>query len=57
MHALRLAACWMLVALPLGWGVYRSVQKSLPLFGLGPGAPSKGFLATPAATTTTTTKP
>jgi hypothetical protein len=49
MHTLRLAACWMLVALPLSWGVYRSVQKSLPLFGLGPGTPKKGSPATPAA--------
>lgn len=23
---------WLLVALPLGWGVTKSVQKSLPLF-------------------------
>lgn len=48
MHALRLAACWLLVALPLGWGVYRSVQKSLPLFGLGPGSSPKVSPATPA---------
>lgn len=50
MHALRLAACWMLVALPLGWGVSRSVQKSLPLFGLGPGTAPKSPAAIPAAT-------
>jgi len=23
---------WLLVAVPLGWGVTKSVQKSLPLF-------------------------
>jgi len=23
---------WLLVVLPLGWGITRSVQKSLPLF-------------------------
>jgi hypothetical protein len=26
------AACWLLVLIPLGWGVYQSVVKSLPLF-------------------------
>jgi hypothetical protein len=26
---------WIWVAVPLGWGVYQSVNKSLPLFGLG----------------------
>lgn len=31
---LALAAAWLVVALPLGWGVVRSVQKSLPLLGL-----------------------
>ena len=29
---LRVAAAWILVAVPLGWGVYQSVVKSLPLF-------------------------
>lgn len=27
-----LAAAWVVVTLPLGWGVYQSVVKSLPLF-------------------------
>jgi hypothetical protein len=27
---------WLLVALPLGWGVTKSVEKSLPLFGVEP---------------------
>jgi hypothetical protein len=26
------ALAWICVAVPLGWGVYQSVQKSLPLF-------------------------
>jgi hypothetical protein len=29
---LRVAAAWILVATPLGWGVYQSAVKSLPLF-------------------------
>ena len=36
---------WLLVAVPLGWGVTKSVQKSLPLFGVepapAPAAPAK----------------
>jgi hypothetical protein len=29
---LRLVLAWVIVAIPLGWGVYQSVVKSLPLF-------------------------
>ena len=29
---LRIAFAWILVTIPLGWGVYQSVVKSLPLF-------------------------
>ena len=29
---LTIALSWIVVALPLGWGVYQSVVKSLPLF-------------------------
>jgi hypothetical protein len=29
---LRLLVAWIWIAVPLGWGVYQSVQKSLPLF-------------------------
>lgn len=34
---------WLLVILPLGWGVTKSVQKSLPLFSQQqqPAAPAK----------------
>ena len=35
MKTLSLVIAWTWVALPLGWGVYQSVQKSLPLFGGG----------------------
>jgi hypothetical protein len=37
MKSLKLAAAWILVALPLVWGLYHSVKKSLPLFdGVAP---------------------
>ena len=38
---LKLVLLWLLVAIPLGWGVAKSVQKSLPLFSgvAAPGAP------------------
>jgi len=29
---MKLVLSWLLVAIPLGWGVTKSVQKSLPLF-------------------------
>jgi hypothetical protein len=29
---LRMALSWVIVGLPLGWGVYQTVLKSLPLF-------------------------
>jgi hypothetical protein len=32
MKTVALAIAWMLIAVPLGWGVYQSVQKSMPLF-------------------------
>lgn len=32
MKTIVLAIAWMLIAVPLGWGVYQSVQKSMPLF-------------------------
>ena len=31
-NTLKLTVLWLLVAIPLGWGVAKSVQKSLPLF-------------------------
>jgi hypothetical protein len=30
--ALRLALSWAVVGIPLAWGVYQTVLKSLPLF-------------------------
>lgn len=30
--ALRLAAAWIVVTIPLAWGVYQTAIKALPLF-------------------------
>jgi hypothetical protein len=30
---LQIAISWAIVGLPLAWGVYQTVLKSLPLFG------------------------
>jgi hypothetical protein len=30
--SLLIAAAWIVVMIPLGWGVYQSLVKSLPLF-------------------------
>lgn len=32
MKALKLVIVWLWVALPLGWGVMKSVKKAMPLF-------------------------
>ncbi|MBC7966165.1 MAG: hypothetical protein H7Z17_09595 [Fuerstia sp.] len=32
MKTLTLVIAWTWIAVPLGWGVYQSVQKSMPLF-------------------------
>lgn len=48
MSPLRLFIAWIWVAVPLSWGVYQSVNKSLPLFGLGAAAaPATAPAATP----------
>jgi len=41
MKTVRLVVAWAWVAGPLGWGVYQSVQKALPLFAglMTPAAP------------------
>jgi hypothetical protein len=33
---LAIAFAWIVVTIPLGWGVYESVVKSLPLFQMAP---------------------
>ena len=38
---LTIALAWIVVTVPLGWGVYQSVVKSLPLFRTAT-APGKG---------------
>jgi hypothetical protein len=37
----KIVTAWTIVAIPLGWGVYQSVVKSLPLFQIS-GAPAPG---------------
>ena len=32
MKTLRLVLVWAWISLPLGWGVYQTILKSLPLF-------------------------
>jgi hypothetical protein len=32
MKTIALVVAWIWIAVPLGWGVYQSVQKSMPLF-------------------------
>ncbi len=32
MKRITLVIAWTWIAVPLGWGVYQSVQKSMPLF-------------------------
>lgn len=32
MRRLLVIFAWFVVSVPLGWGIYQSVQKSLPLF-------------------------
>ena len=39
MKEIKLIIVWLWVALPLGWGVMKSVQKAMPLF-TGNGAAS-----------------
>ena len=34
MKVILLLIAWTWITVPLGWGVYHSVQKSLPLFGI-----------------------
>ncbi len=31
---MKLVIAWLWVSIPLSWGVYQSVMKSLPLFGI-----------------------
>jgi hypothetical protein len=44
MKTIKLAIAWIWIAVPLGWGVYQSVQKSMPLFS----EPSKPWTYTEA---------
>ncbi|MHA3771851.1 MFS transporter small subunit [Verrucomicrobiota bacterium sgz303538] len=33
-NRVMLCFAWLIVGIPLTWGVYKSVEKSLPLFGV-----------------------
>ena len=48
------AVYWLIVVLPLGWGVYQTVQKSLPLFRVTTSVPAN---VVPAATTVNPPQP
>lgn len=34
MRRLVLMVAWLWITIPLAWGVYQSIEKSLPLFGV-----------------------
>jgi hypothetical protein len=40
-NAIKLIVAWAIVGSALGWGVYHSVKKSMPLFKGSTAAPSK----------------
>ena len=48
------AIYWLIVLVPLGWGVYQTVQKSVPLFHVAGTTPAR---ADAAATPTTAASP
>lgn len=35
---IKLGLAWLVVGVPLAWGVLQSVKKSMPLFGASPSA-------------------
>lgn len=41
MQKVKLLVAFLWVGVPLTWGVYQSVKKSLPLFGVEPAAAAK----------------
>lgn len=44
---LTLALAWTIVTVPLGWGIYQTVVKSLPLFRIAVQAPSTAHVPGP----------
>ena len=44
---MTIALAWILVTIPLGWGVYQSVVKSLPLFHTSPASTGDSFEGRP----------
>ena len=53
MQRLLLPLAWLLVLVPLSWGVARSVQRSMPLFTAGSPSPTGNVPGSPAAAVTT----
>lgn len=49
---IKVLAYWVLVSIPLSWGLYKSIERSIPLFKGVSAAPAKPAAApaTPAAT-------
>lgn len=41
MRVMKLVLTWLVVILPLSWGVKKSVEKSMPLFGVNAPAVAK----------------
>lgn len=39
---------WIVVGIPLGWGLYKSVERSLPLFNPPPAPPAAVAPASPS---------
>ncbi len=35
---LKLGLAWLVIGVPLAWGVFQSVKKSMPLFTISPSA-------------------
>ncbi len=56
MNRLRLFGAWILIAVPLAWGVARSVQKSLPLFRGSNGPVNAPSLSQPVPNPTAQTR-
>ena len=38
---MKIVLVWLFVAIPLAWGVLKSVEKSKPLFGVSASGPAK----------------
>jgi hypothetical protein len=48
---LSVALAFLVIALPLGWGLYRSIKNSMPLFTASKAPPAAVPTASPAGST------